>query len=391
MTDHDPFGSSGDHDPFGPVEDDKTVQYRPSAPATPSDEGDDKTVQYQRSPSAPPAGAPASADEDKTVQYRTGESAPTNQPPPVWHSTGKPAAPSALSGPVGPPPGSAWEQPAGTPQWFPELPGQSGYSATKSRRWWFIGGGIAAAVVVVAVTIAIVAANSGGAGSTVAAPTSASSTTEASSASTTEAPSTTTSTPPASTGPDGLAGLLEPASDISDRLESPGMTASPVSTDLISGITVTPDNCAGAWTPGLSDTYAGSGYTGAALQMVRDPGQNSHQVNQAIVSFADDAAAKAFYDQQVAAWSGCHYQKITAAAPGVPSVSGTAAVSADTDGTTDMLILIDNWPGGGAIQCQRAITSRTNVVVDVLACSPSVGSAGWTIARDIGEKITGTR
>jgi serine/threonine-protein kinase len=185
--------------------------------------------------------------------------------------------------------------------------------------------------------------------------------------------------------------LLESASDVSDRLESPGMTASPVSTELISGMTVTPDNCAGAWTPGLSDTYAGSGYTGAALQLVRDPGQNNHQVNQAIVSFADDAAAKAFYDQQVAAWQGCNYQKISATAPGVPSVSGTAAVSADTDGTTNMLILVDNWPGGGAIQCQRAITNRTNVVVDVLACSPSVGSAGWTIARDIGQKITGQR
>jgi serine/threonine-protein kinase len=56
-----------------------------------------------------------------------------------------------------------------------------------------------------------------------------------------------------------------------------------------------------------------------------------------------------------------------------------------------MLILVDNWPGGGAIQCQRAITNRTNVVVDVLACSPSVGSAGWTIARDVGQKITGQR
>jgi hypothetical protein len=380
-----------DHDPFGPAGDEKTVQYAKggSAAPTPDDDqhDDDKTVQYDRSASA----APTPADDDKTVQYQTVQPAPASQtPPPIWVSTGERATGAPPPRPAGPPPGQSWQPSSAPPSWFPAVPGQAP-PASNNRRWWFIGGGIAAAVVVIAVVVTIVVASSTSDGPNFAAPTTTPSTTEAPSATTTESPSTTTSTPPASTGPDDLAGLLESASDVSDRLESPGMTASPVSTDLISGITVTPDNCAGAWTPGLSDTYAGSGYTGAALQMVRDPGQNNHQVNQAIVSFADDAAAKAFYDQQVAAWQGCNYQKISAAAPGVPTVTGTAAVSADTEGTTDMLILVDNWPGGGAIQCQRAITNRTNVVVDVLACSPSVGSAGWTIARDIGQKITGQR
>ena len=386
MTDHDPFGAAG---------------------------GDDKTVQYARSGSATPTPPPATADatttrpcsttgahprrrrhadDDKTVQYQTVQPAPASQtPPPIWVSTGERATGAPPPWPAGPPPGQSWQPSSAPPSWFPTVPGQAP-PASNNRRWWFIGGGIAAAVVVIAVVVTIVVASSTSDGPNIAAPTTTPSPmTEAPSATTTESPSTTTSTPPTSLGPDDLAGLLESASDVSDRLESPGMTASPVSTDLISGITVTPNDCAGAWTPGLSDTYAGSGYTGAALQMVRDPGQNNHQVNQAIVSFADDSAAKAFYDQQVAAWAGCHYQKVTAAAPGVPSVSGTTAVSADTEGTTDMLILVDNWPGGGAIQCQRAITNRTNVVVDVLACSPSVGSAGWTIARDIGQKITGQR
>jgi serine/threonine-protein kinase len=382
-----------DHDPFGPADDDKTVQYaKPDAapPASaPTDEDDDKTVQYAKPNAAPTPPAAEDTDEDKTVQYRTSQPPQTNQPPPVWHSTGQPAA-VPPPGPTGPPPAPSWQQPAVTPGWFPDVPGYHPPPAS-NRRWWFIGGGIAAALVVIAVVVTIVVASSTSDGPNIAAPTTTPSPTTEAPSTTTESPSTTTSTPPASTGPDDLAGLLESASDVSDRLESPGMTASPVSTELISGLTVTPDNCAGAWTPGLSDTYAGSGYTGAALQLVRDPGQNNHQVNEAIVSFADDAAAKAFYDQQVAAWKACNYQKISAAAQGVPSVSGTTGVAADTDGTTDMLILVDNWPGGGAIQCQRAITNRTNVVVDVLACSPSVGSGGWTIARDIGQKITGQR
>ena len=38
-------------------------------------------------------------------------------------------------------------------------------------------------------------------------------------------------------------------------------------------------------------------------------------------------------------------------------------------------------------QCERDMTLRSNVIVDVRACSPTVGSAGLSIARDIADKI----
>lgn len=357
-----------DHDPFGPPEDDKTVQY-PSSTARPQSAGDgaeDKTVQYQRTPPL------------------------ASQPPPVWHSTGKPAQVLPPTGPVGPPPPS-WQQPAATPGWFPELPGRSAPPASSNRRWWFVGGGLAAALVVIAMVSALVVANSGGRGSTVAAPSSTPST--SSTPATSDEPSTTSSPPtdggPTDGGPTGLAGLLLSATDVSTRMQSPGMVAAPVSTDLASGTTVTPSNCASTWTPADGGTYAGSAYTGVALQEVKDPATIDHQVDQAVVSFADEQTAKAVYDARVADWSGCKFQQFST--QGNENVSATSGAVGDTDGTTNMLVLVDSWPGSAATQCERAITARQNVVVDVRACSPSVGSAGWTIARDIGQKITGQR
>jgi serine/threonine-protein kinase len=38
-------------------------------------------------------------------------------------------------------------------------------------------------------------------------------------------------------------------------------------------------------------------------------------------------------------------------------------------------------------QCERDMAVRANVIVDVRACSPTIGSAGLSIATAIGDKI----
>jgi serine/threonine-protein kinase len=38
-------------------------------------------------------------------------------------------------------------------------------------------------------------------------------------------------------------------------------------------------------------------------------------------------------------------------------------------------------------KCERALTARGNVVVDVRACSPNMNSGGYNIASDIAAKI----
>jgi hypothetical protein len=182
------------------------------------------------------------------------------------------------------------------------------------------------------------------------------------------------------------------------------LTSVPEINQLVGGATMTPNatfdepykdarvdpfSCTGAVQPGAYTTYNGSGYTGFAGQLLTDAPQDN-KVLQYIVSFPSDAEAKAFVDKEVAGWDTCKFTDITLDTGSGQAVSNaTVGVTATTDGTPSVFIFP---PGGGpGRQCQHAMTPRKNVVVDVRVCAPSVGSMGWTLARDIGQKITGQR
>jgi serine/threonine kinase PknH len=179
-----------------------------------------------------------------------------------------------------------------------------------------------------------------------------------------------------------LPGLLLPEDQINQRMNTSGMTAIPVESALLYG-SVTPPHCTGAWGPVYDLTYNGSGYTALAVQGVF--GGQTHRLVQAVVAFPDAAAAKAFYDKQVADWNACKSTHIrfefdggvTEADVGVPSVTG--------DLLSVMLVPTTSQVAGQ--QCERDMTVRGNVVVDVRACSPTVGSAGSSIAREIADKV----
>jgi serine/threonine-protein kinase len=85
-------------------------------------------------------------------------------------------------------------------------------------------------------------------------------------------PSPSTAPPPAPApapivAADALPGLLLSADEVSQRLNTPGMTAMPVETNPLAG-TVNPPNCSGVWGPAYASTYNGSGFTGLAVQGV---------------------------------------------------------------------------------------------------------------------------
>ena len=207
--------------------------------------------------------------------------------------------------------------------------------------------------------------------------------------STTAAPpsASPTPTPAAGVDPAALKGLLASVPEISQLADNATMKPDATVDAPLSGATVDPDHCTGAVMPGLDSVYRGSGFTGFAAQVLSDASQD-HKVIQSIASFPSDAEAKAFVDQQFASWQACKYTDITLTI-GNSSQNGTTSTSANADGTNNIIIFP---PGAGpGRQCQHSMTPRKNVVVDVRVCAPSVGSMGWTLARDIGQKITGQR
>ena len=377
-ADRPPTGAPGDEESTLP------------APATP-----------RNAPPATPPGAPApprSFHEETTLD--AGQFLRSQQSPPAPAGPSQPPGwPGGPTGPQQPPPPA----PGGTPPSFHQQtwppanqpppsvvprakPGLG--SRLAAHRGWLIGGAAALAAVLV---VGLVAATGGDDNASDGPPTSAAQVparpTTTVPATATAAPAPPPSRPPAAppapmVAPDALPGLLLPADQINQRMNTSGMTALPLENAPLAG-TVNPPHCTGVWGPAYQTTYNGSGFTGLVIQGVhREP---AHKVAQAVISFPDPGAAKAFYDKQVADWNACRSSRVTWEFGGNTN-DVDVAVPAMTAGVMTVMIVPTNSQTAGQ-QCERDMALRGNVIVDVRACSPTVGSAGFSIARAIADKI----
>jgi hypothetical protein len=134
--------------------------------------------------------------------------------------------------------------------------------------------------------------------------------------------------------------------------------------------------------------YADAGWTALHGQVLREPPtaeQWSHFATQAVVLFRDAPAAAGFLDAQATSWAGCSNRELRYAQPMMPdqvwavgptrSERSTLTVSREQSSP-------QHW------FCQRALTVRAGVGVDVEACSlDGPTSAAAEIARRIGERL----
>ncbi|HET6736109.1 sensor domain-containing protein [Mycobacterium sp.] len=365
-------------------DDDRDAEMTTDWPGSPrgDDDGEATTV-VPRTPhhgAPPPMSPPPSAPPMSPPPTSPPQAAPWN---PQWQNT-----PNA-----GPPPGGGWGPPAAPGQYPPGYPPAVAPKPRRGPRWGLLGVGAVVVVVIVFAATIFVMRDSGSSApapaptSTSAAPTST--TSASASAPNTAAPPSPTPSPAAAAGidPAGLKGLLASVPEISELVGNVAMEPNAIFDAPFRDVVIDPATCTGAVMPGDHNVYNGSGFTGFAGQVLSDASQDN-KVIQSIASFPSEAEAKAFVDKQFADWQACKYTDVTVTIAGSVS-DGTVAVSAITDGTNNVFIFP---PGGGAgRQCQHAMTPRKNVVVDVRVCASSVGSMGWTLARDIGEKITGQR
>lgn len=256
------------------------------------------------------------------------------------------------------------------------------------RRWpWWVAGTVAA---VAAMLVIVLIVHSGSNSHPTAAPVSSSTRPPASS-------SPTPTTPPSPPGPPAappldpatLPNLLASAEQVGKILNNVPMDARAVQTSLASGVSIKPATCASAVAPVLEGTYAGSGYTGLAVQGLQEPKPGRHKVIQAVIAFPNTAAAQGFYSQQLSAWKGCKLTEAT-----VTYTNGRAddhakiTIVSDNESiaTTVLLPAGPNDPKDS--ECERAISARRNILVDVRACGPNTITAGFMLTRTINNNIT---
>lgn len=138
--------------------------------------------------------------------------------------------------------------------------------------------------------------------------------------------------------------------------------------------------------PAQLAVYADTGWTAVRGERLDDsfddPRVRNASVTEAVVAYPSARQGNAFYDASVRRWSACANRRFVDHPPGQPQVAwvvrdahkagGSLSTSEEQEGSAD------GW------RCQRALTARNNVVIDVAACGSFLpGGAAVDVAQQI--------
>jgi serine/threonine-protein kinase len=147
-------------------------------------------------------------------------------------------------------------------------------------------------------------------------------------------------------------------------------------------------NCRAISDVAEASVYAGSRWNAVVGQELTDRGRRyPHGVVQAVVSFPTADDADRFYAASSQRWPACSNRKYTETGSGQLRQVWKVGPISDTSGmlsTTETTLM----EGDFIWSCARALTIRSNIAVDVLACSyNATDQAAVSIAHQITAKV----
>jgi PknH-like extracellular domain len=196
---------------------------------------------------------------------------------------------------------------------------------------------------------------------------------------------TSTTAPPIAAG--ALDALLLSPADINTAMGATAMTSPETNTHMVDGSSdVADQDCRVFDEAAETFAYAGSGWTAVRRQDFQEPGDDvAHVVFQVVVSFPSATFAAAFFDASTHRWPACANRKYNVMQPG--KLDWIYAVGPISN-MAGMLSTTTTLEGGNGWACQRALTVRNNVAVDVLACSLNLpADTAVNIAQKIATKV----
>lgn len=216
--------------------------------------------------------------------------------------------------------------------------------------------------------------------------------------------STTTSTSTSNGGPLAQAALpnvLLTPDDIDGLLNVRGTTSDPPITALADNPAgrqnyTLPAECTYIFHPGSAPAYAGSGDT--AVLGYRDvaptpPGAKAVQtpeITQIVVLFPAPEQARAFFDASSRSWPACANRQDSVPADGTnPGLHWQVGPVANGNGILSTTVTLDISGDGTNVTmpCQRTLTIRNNVAIDVNACRTDLADLGIAVANQIAGKV----
>jgi hypothetical protein len=151
---------------------------------------------------------------------------------------------------------------------------------------------------------------------------------------------------------------------------------------------VSDKNCLAIDGPAQDKVYADTGWTAMRGQRLDDSVDDSKKRKnyaiQAVAAFPSAHDASAFYDSSTQSWSACSNRRYSDVTPNQPDTVWTV-----TDIIKDgMLSAWQVQEGGDGWTCQRALTVRNNVAIDIVTCTyGQSGSPAVDIAQQIAAKV----
>lgn len=158
--------------------------------------------------------------------------------------------------------------------------------------------------------------------------------------------------------------------EVIDKLSGPGMFTDDAD----------PARCVGAIIPADENAYAGSGSRASYVQALHD--QSRTTVFSAVTTFGSASSADDLVAHQGPTWATCQSAPIVLD-PGhdKPTTWTVEDVSVHAG------IVTARISAAGGPSCERALTSKNNVVIDVTACNANPSNEAETIASAIAKRV----
>lgn len=151
-----------------------------------------------------------------------------------------------------------------------------------------------------------------------------------------------------------------------------------------SGVSTDRPECGEIQIPALEPELDDTGWVGIRTQSLQDPKLVEHLDNSAAIYFTTAKAASDFVAKQAQAWPKCNGATLHLLERGQPSSIWMASTVANRDG---MLSIINTQEGAGGWQCQRAMTARNNIVIDVRSCGNNRTDQALKIAARMADRV----
>jgi eukaryotic-like serine/threonine-protein kinase len=180
-----------------------------------------------------------------------------------------------------------------------------------------------------------------------------------------------------------LTRLLLPADQIAAIMATPKVTVEHTDdTPLTETGDFVGKDCVGAWQPAQGVVYNSVGQTGVRAQTL---GEAIIMVIQAVIAMPSADAAHKLVTDQTPVWSACAGRTFVDNRNPAEPTHWTFGQLTNSGGTLSMTHAPEEHP---LVGCQRALSARSNIVIDVLACKIQADNQAVDILNAIAANVT---